>query len=126
MDVIGLAQGNSALFKGMVLIHEVWSLVEFSAVQGLDLCVKSLNILYIIALNVRLVHFAVKLMVFHELVEVELMGTEVIREDFEIGHALEFGLVGNLLADEVREVVDNTRVGQFACSKFVEEDVGHD
>ncbi len=126
MDVIGLTQGNAALFKGMVLIHEVWTLVEFSAVQGLDLCVKSLNILYIIALNVRLVHFTVKLMVFHELVEVELMGTEVIRKDFEIGHALEFGLVGDLLADEVREMVDDTGVGQFACGKFVEKNVGHD
>jgi hypothetical protein len=126
VDVIGLAQGNAALFKGMVLIHEVWTLVELSAVQGLDLCVKSLNILYIIALNVRLVHFTVKLMVFHELVEVELVGTEVIREDFEIGHALKFGLVGDLLADEIREVVNDARVGQFACSKFVKEDVGHD
>ncbi len=64
-------------------------------------------------------------MVFHELVEVELVGTEVIWKDFEIGHAFEFGLVGYLLANEVGEVVDDTGVGEFTSGKFVEENVGH-
>ncbi len=125
VDVIGFAQGNSALLKCMILIHEVGSLIKFSAVQGLDLGLKPLHILYIIALNVWLIHFAVELMVFHELVEVELVGTKVIRKDFEIGHAIEFGLVGDLLANEVGEMVDDAGVGQFTSGKFVEEDVGH-
>jgi hypothetical protein len=125
VDVIGFAQGNSALFECMILIHEVGSLIKFSAVQGLYLGLKSLHILYIIALNVWLIHFAVELMVFHELVEVELVGTEVIRKDFEIGHAIEFGLVGDLLANEVGEVVDDAGVGKFTSGKFVEENVGH-
>ena len=113
------------MLECMILIHEVGSLIKFSAVQGLDLGLKPLHILYIIALNVWLIHFTVELMVFHELVEVELVGTKVIRKDFEIGHAIEFGLVGDLLANEVGEVVDDAGVGQFTSGKFVKENVGH-
>lgn len=76
--------------------------------------IQSLHILNIIALYMWLIHFTVELMILHELIEVELMGTKVVREEFKVGHAFEFWLVGDLLADEVGEMVDDTWVGELA------------
>ena len=52
--------------------------------------IQSLHILNIIALYMWLIHFTVELMILHELIEVELMGTKVVREEFKVGHAFEF------------------------------------
>ena len=64
----------------MIFIHKVGSLVEFPIVQGLDLVGKSMDTLYVVALNVGLLHFAVQLVVNHELVEIEVMSPQVVRK----------------------------------------------
>lgn len=63
----------------------------------------------------RLAHGPIELIVLHEFLKVELVGSEVVGEDFEVGHAFELGLVSYLFADEGAKVVNNARGGEFAC-----------
>lgn len=80
VHIVGLSQRNPALFKSMILVHKVGSLIKFPIVQGLDLISQSLYTLYIVALNMWLLHFIVQLVVVHELVKVKVMSPQIIRK----------------------------------------------
>lgn len=125
MDIVGLADWDTALFECMVLIHEIGSLVQFPGIELLNFIIESLDICDILAFKMGFIHFPVELMIFHELVEVELVGTEVVWENLKIGHAPQLGLVGNLLADEGAEVFDDAWAGEWAGGQLLKKDVGH-
>ena len=78
MYAIGLADRNTALLEGIELFKQIGSLIDFSIVELFDFVIELIDIFDIVDLLSWLVHFSIYLIVFGELVEVELMFTEII------------------------------------------------
>ena len=75
---ISLTDRNTALLEGIELFEQIGSLIDFSIVELFDFVIELIDIFDIVDLLSRLVHFSIYLIVFGELVEVELMFTEII------------------------------------------------